>query len=103
MNPWDQLIGPVRVAAPEARGRVHRERRHRTPWGVTPGQAEILELVTELGSNRAAAQRLGRSVRTIEEQLYRARQRMGARSTLEAVLMWDRQRRQAQDTARRES
>lgn len=51
---------------------------------VTPEERRALEAVLH-GGAKAAAYRLGKSPRTIEQQLASARQRLGVGSTLEAV------------------
>lgn len=64
------------------------------PWGVTAAEAIAIEAVSEWGSYKAAARRLGKSARTIENQTSMAAKRMGVRSGFVVVaLKWDRWKR----------
>jgi len=47
-------------------------------------------LTTSAGSAKRAGNTLGISAKTIDSHAYRARLRLGARSRIEAILMWDR-------------
>lgn len=66
-----------------------------TPWdGITPRQVEILNALTEEGeANESIGQRLGVTSKTVDAHLTRAYAVMGARSRVDAALMWDRWRR----------
>lgn len=84
-SPVQQAVGQGRVLLMGGR--------ENAPMGLTPGQMAVLDALVEVHSMAAVADKLGLSVRTVEGQLYRARQRMGARCNLEAALIWDRMRR----------
>jgi DNA-binding CsgD family transcriptional regulator len=56
------------------------------PPDLTPAERRALEAVGQYGSVKIAAYMLGRSPRTIEAQLANARSKLGADSTLQAVL-----------------
>ena len=53
---------------------------------VTPAERVALEAVARLGSVKAAAYSLGKSPRTLDQQLASARQRLGVDSTIQAVV-----------------
>lgn len=53
---------------------------------VTPAERQALEAVARYGSVKAAAFALGKSPRTIEEQLASARRRLRADTTLQAAV-----------------
>lgn len=95
MNPWNTLLAPVRIPPSDGTGRVHYI--DTDSWGLTRGQVQILGDLVKLGSTREVARKLGKSIKTIEEQCARARQKMGARSNLEAALMFDRMDRKRKD------
>lgn len=52
---------------------------------VTPAERRALEAVMRTGTAKGAASELGRSQRTVEQQLATARERLGVTTTIEAV------------------
>lgn len=60
------------------------------PWDLSWGEYTALEKVTELGRMDMAAHALHRHSHTLDRQLGRAREKMGAANTILAVLQWDR-------------
>lgn len=60
------------------------------PWGLTAAEVRTLEGMLRLGHRKYVAAELGLSVKTLDHQLLNARQRMGARTVLSAVVMYDR-------------
>jgi DNA-binding CsgD family transcriptional regulator len=60
------------------------------PWNLTDREAEVLQRLTELHSNKAVARQLNLSIRTVEMHLVAIRKSMRAASRVEAVLLWDR-------------
>lgn len=52
---------------------------------VTPAERKALEAVTRHGTAKAAAHALGKSQRTVEQQLRTARERLEVATTIEAV------------------
>lgn len=100
INPWNPLLsGPVRITEPPPETRhIHRmedsEPEPEKPlWGLTKGQMHILDTIVQEGNIRAAAAKLNVSSSTVEEQLRRARKRMGVETNIEAVIAWDRAKR----------
>lgn len=69
------------------------------PWPLTPRQIEMLDLLCELGTQKAVARKLGISHKTVESHLGRVRETMGVKTMVPAVLKWDRWRRQAEGAA----
>lgn len=51
---------------------------------ITPAERAALEAVARAGSVKGAAFALGKSPRTVEQQLAKARERLGAVSSLQA-------------------
>ncbi len=52
---------------------------------ITPAERRALEAVLAKGTTKAAAFELGKSPRTVSEQLRTVRERLGVGTTLEAV------------------
>lgn len=52
---------------------------------VTPAEKRALEAILRHGTAKGAAYALGRSKRTVEQQLATARERLGVTTTIEAV------------------
>ena len=52
---------------------------------VTPAERRALEAVLAYGTTKEAAHALGKSPRTVEQQLARVRERLDVGTTLEAV------------------
>lgn len=63
-----------------------------SPWGLTPGEARVMDAVCEHGSFKAAAAALGLSPKTLDNQTSTAGQKIGG-APLKRYLMWDRWRR----------
>jgi DNA-binding CsgD family transcriptional regulator len=60
-------------------------------WNLSPAEAEVLSLLADQALTcKEAGKQLGKSYRTVENQVCRAMKKMGARSQMHAVLMWDR-------------
>jgi DNA-binding NarL/FixJ family response regulator len=60
------------------------------PWELSAGQCRVLEAITENVCDKAAAQVLGISPKTVSVQVTRARLKMNARNRLDAILLFDR-------------
>lgn len=69
------------------------------PWPLTPRQIEMLDLLCELGSQKAVARAMGISHKTVATQMDCARAAMGGATTVPTLLKWDRWRRQAEGAA----
>lgn len=52
---------------------------------VTPGERKALDAVWENGTAKQAARALGKSTRTVEQQLRSARDKLGVETTIEAI------------------
>jgi len=65
------------------------------PWGLPPSEVRAICAIRTTGTVKGAARELGLSTKTIDEQMARTRRRMGTRSTLSAVLAFDRWEREA--------
>lgn len=63
------------------------------PWGITFAEAAALDAVCITGCNKLAAAMLSVSLKTIEQNVRSARDRMGERQRIIALLKWDRFRR----------
>jgi DNA-binding NarL/FixJ family response regulator len=62
-----------------------------TEWALTPREREVMTAICEcFGSSKVAAHKLGVSSKTVDNLAHYARNKMGARNRIEAVLMWDR-------------
>jgi DNA-binding CsgD family transcriptional regulator len=60
------------------------------PWQISPKQGEALAGLVEYPSSKALARKLGIEAKTIEARVARAREQMGGRSRVQAVVEWDR-------------
>ena len=57
------------------------------PAGLTPAEAELLDLVAEGLDNRAIAERLGKSVKTVRNQLSMIFSKLGVHNRSQAIVM----------------
>lgn len=66
------------------------------PWGLSAGQARVLDALLQHGNGKMAARALGVSPKTVEEQCRQARRKMATAryDRLTALLLWDRWRQQ---------
>ena len=60
------------------------------PWGLSPAQCKILQLMCEGYQPMEVALRTALSVKTVSTHLLRVREKMDARSGLHAAILWDR-------------
>ncbi len=61
------------------------------PWKLPARQAEIMTLIASDGlTSKEIGRHLGVSYKTIEVQIYRAIDKMEARSRIQAAVLWDR-------------
>lgn len=58
------------------------------PWGVTVGQAMVLDAIRSAGSSKAAATRLGLSLLTVYQHTREVRRRMGTKGAREHHKLW---------------
>ena len=64
------------------------------PWNLTERQVEVLDALVEEGEHSAGiAAHLGISSKAVDTHLTRSYEAMGARSRVDAALMWDRWKR----------
>lgn len=63
------------------------------PWGLPPREAEAMTLLADTGSSKLAADRMGLSPKTVDALVCRAGGRIGARTRMQAIVLWDRARR----------
>lgn len=67
------------------------------PWGLTAGEVRVLSAICRTGSQKAARLELGICRSTIEIHAFNSRKRMGARTPIHMVLMFDRWAREGND------
>ena len=61
------------------------------PWCLPPEQARCVNALVDTGGTyKIMAAKLGKSPKTIEYHIHHARIRMGARTAIDAAIMWDR-------------
>jgi hypothetical protein len=58
------------------------------PWGITPGQAGVLDALIVHGSNKAAAIALGLTLKSVEMQVSAATRRMPHGPRLHKLMRW---------------
>jgi predicted DNA-binding protein (UPF0251 family) len=63
------------------------------PWNLTPALIDAMEAVIEHGSDKLAARAIGVEQNTVCARMSAARQKMGERHRLQAVLAYDRWKR----------
>lgn len=64
------------------------------PWNLTPRQVQVLDALIEEGEHSTGiAAQLGISSKAVDTHLTRCYGAMGARSRVDAALMWDRWKR----------
>lgn len=59
-----------------------------SPWALTPEEARVMDAVVTTGTNKGAANLLGKHVKTIEQMKALARFRIGERHMLHAIIKW---------------
>ena len=69
---------------------TRRQMGYDNPWDLTPGEETVIRALVETGGSSASAESLGLSTRTVENHLRAIRLKMGADTTLQAALRWDR-------------
>jgi hypothetical protein len=79
-----QRIEPRAPRAPRERKEVANE------WGLTVSELQALEAVIVTGSPSHAAKLLGKTVKTVETQLFRGRKKMGGVPLIVACIEIDR-------------
>jgi DNA-binding CsgD family transcriptional regulator len=73
-------------------------------WNLTARQEEVLALAAAHAlTSKEIGRRLGLSSKTVDVHWDRLTTRMEAKTRLQAVLMWERARREKDDATRRES
>lgn len=65
------------------------------PWGLAPAEQATLEAVVETGCQKLAAQKRGVSVKTLQSQLNKAKQKSGLRFSLHVLIQFDRHMRKS--------
>lgn len=75
----------------ERTGRYAKYSRPATPWSLTPGQAMVVRLLAQGMTSQEVAESLKVVHGAVESQLCRAKKRMQAPSTEEAIRMWKEQ------------
>lgn len=60
------------------------------PWKLPPRQAQIMDLLANVGCNKLIARSLGIDHRTVETHVYRALRRMECENRTQAAVLWDR-------------
>lgn len=60
------------------------------PYGVTPTEAEMLRLYADGKDRQLAAFLMSVSAKTLDNLMYRAKERLKAETTPHAVVIWDR-------------
>ena len=108
MNPFAALMEPLRCRPGDViediplsleprlmrGGPAHRSTRPTpavdNPWGLTPAQCEVMRLIIMGKSHLQVATVMGRSDRSIEDDLRRIRKKMRALNTIAACIVWDR-------------
>jgi DNA-binding CsgD family transcriptional regulator len=60
------------------------------PWKLPPREAQVMSCMADKGSQKVVAAELGIAQNTVQELVYRAKQRIGARTSMAAVVAWDR-------------
>jgi FixJ family two-component response regulator len=63
------------------------------PWGLTASQVAVMDALIEHGCRKLAAYHLNMAIRTVDDHLRYATRKMGARTMVQRVLIWDRWRR----------
>jgi FixJ family two-component response regulator len=63
------------------------------PWRLSQGEQRAMDAVIEHKCDKAAAEALGISSKTVSVQTIRAKTKMNAANRLDALLTWDRFRR----------
>lgn len=64
-----------------------------SPWGLTQGQADVMDVVVATGSIKIAATRLGLSRHTVADHIRTVHRKMRQSQTMRAAVLWDRWRR----------
>lgn len=60
------------------------------PWGLSGRECQVLQSIVKFRTAKETALFLGLELKTIECHTIKLRKKMGARSSIEAALMWDR-------------
>lgn len=60
------------------------------PWKLSPRECDLMGELADSGLRKIAADNMGVCDKTYDTLLRRAKAKMEARSTIEAVLVWDR-------------
>lgn len=66
------------------------QRFHPNPWGLTAGQARVMTAWCETGCHKLASAALGLTVKSIEAHCHKAHRKIGARTSVQKLLLWDR-------------
>jgi len=65
------------------------------PWGLAPAEQATLEAVVETGCQKLAAQKRGVSIKTLQAQLQKAKEKSGLRFPLQVLIHFDRHMRKS--------
>jgi DNA-binding NarL/FixJ family response regulator len=65
------------------------------PWNLPPREAEVMTCLANKGAQKVVAAELGLAEGTVKELVGRAKKRIGARTSMSAVIQWDRWERKA--------
>lgn len=63
------------------------------PCGITKTEAECLDWALWCGKIAPAAEKLGKSVKTVDAQVASVKKKMGVKSTMHALILWNDYRR----------
>ena len=69
--------------------------RSRNPFGLTDRQAEAVQLLVDLGTDKLVSARMGLEKASATRLLLEAQRAVGAHSRVQLALAWDRAHRQA--------
>lgn len=66
------------------------------PWGLTPREEQLMDMLILWGSQKAACRELDMAIKTSETHILRVKKRMGIinRSVFQHLIIWDRYRRE---------
>ena len=71
----------------------HKPNAMKNPWGLTKTEVAVIDALIEAGNARLAAEKLGKSRRTVEFHLSNTVSKMGEGPRLLRILAWERWRR----------
>ena len=66
------------------------------PYGLTPSEARVMDSLASIGNRKLVARALNIQVNTVSDHIRSALLKMGVKTYGQALLLWDRARRDAQ-------